>query len=149
MVRPVLSSVREWILVTFIVAAMILTKLGAVSPSASAQERHASTAAEKMVDKSKMGPYRALAQHADASYQKGDHATASEICQILERVWDKSEDYGGDMALSKTQPDLLKQIYKAMDDFIKPLMKYTKTPPNPSAVRTAYAAYLEKLKRAE
>ena len=54
------------------------------------------------VDDTKMGPYRALAQLAVAASQKGDNATAAELARILERTWDKAEDYGGDTALSKT-----------------------------------------------
>ena len=42
------------------------------------------------VDNTKMGPYRALAHLAYASFQKGDMATAAELAHILERVWDKA-----------------------------------------------------------
>jgi hypothetical protein len=149
MARSLLGGIRNSVLVTVFIAALSVTLAGAISSSAFAQEKHVSPAAERMVDKNKMGPYRALAQLAYASYQKGDHATASELCQILERVWDKSEDYGGDVALSETHPDLFKQIDKAMDGFITPLMNYAKTPPNPANVKTAYAVYLEKLKLAD
>ena len=47
------------------------------------------------VDDSKMGPYRALAQLAYAASQKGDNALAAKLARILERTWDKAEDYGG------------------------------------------------------
>ena len=76
------------------------------------------------VDNTKMGPYRALAQHAFAEFQKGDMATAAQLARVLERVWDKGEDYGGDTALKKTHPDLFEQIDKAMDEFVNPLMEY-------------------------
>ena len=56
------------------------------------------------VDNSKMGPYRALAQHIYSDFQKGDVAAAAEMGRVLERVWDKAEDYGGDTALSKRLP---------------------------------------------
>jgi len=42
-----------------------------------------------------MGPYRALAQLAYAASQKGDNALAAKLARILERTWDKAEDYGG------------------------------------------------------
>jgi len=40
------------------------------------------------------------------------------MARVLERVWDKAEDYGGDTALSKTNHGLFEQIDKAMDDFL-------------------------------
>ena len=116
----------------------------AVSSPALAQEKHAVT-----VDKTKMGPYRALARLAYASFEKGDLGTASEVAQILERGWDKSEDYGGDTALSKTNPELFKQIDAAMDDFITPLVNYAKAAPDAARTKAAYNAYLEKLKLAD
>lgn len=53
------------------------------------------------------------------------------------------------MALSKTNPNLFKQIDKAMDGFITPLMDSAKVAPSPSAVKAAYSAYLKKLKLAD
>lgn len=61
-----------------------------------------------------MGRYRALVQLAYASSQKGDNATAATPAKVLERTWDKSEDYGGDTALSKTNHTLFDEIDKAM-----------------------------------
>jgi hypothetical protein len=101
------------------------------------------------VDNTKMGAYRALAQHAYAEFQKGDTATAAQLARVLERVWDKGEDYGGDTALKKTHPDLFEQIDKAMDDFITPLTEYKTKAPDPTKVKLAYNAYLEKLKLAD
>jgi len=117
--------------------------VAAASSSALAQEKRAAT-----VEKTKMGPYRALAHLAYASFEKGDLATASEVAQILERVWDKSEDYGGETALSKTNPDLFKQIDAAMDDFITPLINYAKAAPDSGQIKAAYNNYLEKLRLA-
>ena len=77
-----------------------------------AQEKRAPQTAG--VDNTKMGPYRALAQLAVAASQKGDHASAATLAKILERTWDKAEDYGGDTALKKTHPDLFEEIDKAM-----------------------------------
>lgn len=127
----------------FLVIALALSLGAALSSPALAQEKHAAVS----VDKTKMGPYRALAHLAYVSFEKGDTATASEIAQILERVWDKSEDYGGDTALSKTNPDRFKEIDKAMDDFITPLTG--KTPPDAARMKAAYNSYLEKLKLAD
>lgn len=80
---------------------------------------HASCAACCSVD-----PYRALAQLAYASSQKGDNATAGTLARILERTWDKSEDYGGDTALSKTNHALFDEIDKAMDQFVNLLIEH-------------------------
>lgn len=96
-----------------------------------------------------MGPYRALAHLAYAAFQKADYATAAQLPKILERVWDKAEDYGGDTALSKTNPTMFKQVDKAMDDFITPLGNYAKAPPDAAKVKTAYNSYLEKLNLAD
>ncbi len=147
------SSIHKSVLGNVSIAGISLFLIATIPLSGFAQEKHAAssagTSSQKIIDKTKMGPYRALAQLAYASFQKGDHATAAELCQILERVWDKSEDYGGDMALSKTNPALFKQVDDAMDAFINPVMNYAKTPPNAANVKTTYAAYLDKLKLAD
>jgi hypothetical protein len=101
------------------------------------------------VDNTKMGPYRALARLAYAAFQKGDTATAAQLAKILERVWDKAEDYGGDTALSKTNPTLFKQVDRAMDDFITPLENYAKAPPDAAKLKAAYNNYVEKLNLAD
>jgi hypothetical protein len=119
----------------------------ALDPVAVAQDTHQSQGSG--VDNTKMGPYRALAHIAYAAHQKGDDATAAQLARILERVWDKAEDYGGDTALSKTNPDLFKQVDKAMDDFVAPLENYSKVPLDAAKLKTAYNAYLEKLKLAD
>jgi hypothetical protein len=98
------------------------------------------------VDDTKMGPYRALAQLAYEASQKGEAPTAAKLARILERTWDKAEDYGGDMALSKTNHALFEQIDKAMDQFIT-LLQHAN--PERNAVSSAYSAYLEKLKLAD
>jgi hypothetical protein len=101
------------------------------------------------VDNTKMGAYRAIAQHAYIEFQKGDAAAAAQLAHSLERVWDKGEDYGGDTALKKTHPDLFEQIDKAMDDFVLPLMDYKTKPPDPARIKAAFGAYMEKLKLAD
>jgi hypothetical protein len=117
------------------------------SPSASAQEKRVPQSAG--VDNSKMGPYRALAQVAYAASQKGDNPTAATLAKVLERLWDKAEDYGGDTALSKTNRALFDQIDKAMDKFITLLTEHPAAAPDPAKLKAAYNAYLEKLRLAD
>ena len=101
------------------------------------------------VDNTKMGPYRALAQVAYAASQKGEYATAAALAKVLERTWEKGEDYGGDMALSKTNHALFQDIDKATDQFVTLLMDHRTSAADPARVKTAYNAYLEKLKLAD
>jgi hypothetical protein len=100
------------------------------------------------VDNSKMGAYRAIAQHIYGDFQKGDIAGAAEMGRVLERLWDKAEEYGGDTALAKTNRHLFEEIDKAMDEFLTPIWE-AKGKPDPAKVKTAYNAYLEKLKLAD
>lgn len=101
------------------------------------------------VDNTKMGPYRALAQLAYTSSQKGDNATAATLAKVLERTWDKAEDYGGDTALSKTNHALFEEVDKAMDQFVNLLMDHPNSTPDAGKLKTAYLGYLEKLKLAD
>ena len=112
-----------------------------------AQEKRAPQTAG--VDNTKMGPYRALAQLAVAASQKGDHAGAATLAKILERTWDKAEDYGGDTALSKTNHAVYEQIDKAMDQFISLFLEHQTSAPDAAKLKAAYAQYLEKLKLAD
>jgi len=138
-----LGSVRQWVAV-----GVIVMSLGVAEglTSVAQEKRFPQTAG---VDDSKMGPYRALAQLAFAASQKGDNALAAKLARILERDWDKAEDYGGDAALSKTNHALFEEIDKAMDHFIAPLVAHVSSPPDQAAVKAAYNAYLEKLKLAD
>lgn len=101
------------------------------------------------VDNTKMGPYRALAQLAFNFSQKGDNATAATLAKILERTWDKSEDYGGDTALSRTNKALFEEIDKAMDQFVGQLIDHPNSAPDAARLKAAYTSYLEKLKAAD
>jgi len=131
-----------------ILAALTLLLLATMAVSAgSAQEKKVPQSVG--VDNTKMGAYRALAQHVYAEFQKGDTATAAQLARVLERVWDKGEDYGGDTALKKTHPDLFDQIDKAMDDFITPIQDYRTKAPDPAKVKAAFTSYLDKLKLAD
>ena len=123
-----------------------LSAFSAVAPSI-AQEKK--VAQKNGVDMSKMGAYRALAQHIYSDFQKGDLAAAAEMAQVLERLWDKAEDYGGDTALSKTNRKLFDEIDKAMDQFITPISEAKGKPPDAAKVKAAFNLYLEKLKLAD
>ncbi len=101
------------------------------------------------VDNTKMGPYRAFARLTYAAAPKGDGPRAAQLAKILERVWDKAEDYGGDTALSKTNPDLFKQVDKAMDDFATVVQAGAKTPADAAKLKVAYNTYFEKLQLAD
>jgi len=101
------------------------------------------------VDNTKMGPYRALATLAFNASQKGDNPTAATLAKILERTWDKSEDYGGDTALSKTNKKLFDEIDKAMDQFVSLLVEHPTAAPEAARLRAAYNNYLDKLKLAD
>jgi hypothetical protein len=126
--------------------AMILALLSALAPLSFEQEKRAPQTSG--VDDTKMGAYRALAQLSYAAIQKGDNATAAKLARILERTWDKAEDYGGDTALSKTNHALFEQIDKTMDSFIN-LMEKSSATPDMNSIKAAYTAYLDKLKLAD
>ncbi len=115
--------------------------------AAPAQEKK--VAQKNGVDISKMGAYRALAQHIYADFQKGDLAAAAELGTVLERLWDKAEEYGGDTALAKTNRQLFDEIDKAMDQFITPITEAKGKAPDAARVKAAFNAYLEKLKLAD
>ena len=127
--------------------AFVVVLILAVAVSLSAQEKKNSQTAG--VDNTKMGPYRALAQLAYSASQKGENATAATLAKVLERTWDKAEDYGGDTALSKTNHALFEEIDKAMDQFVTLLIDHPTSAPDPAKVKVAYSAYLEKLKQAD
>ena len=137
------GSALRWI---FPIALAVFLSV-ALTPISVPQERKNPQTAG--VDNTKMGPYRALAQVAYAASQKGEYATAATLAKVLERTWDKAEDYGGDMALSKTNHALFEDIDKAMDQFVSLLMDHPTSAADPARVKTAYNAYLEKLKQAD
>ena len=127
---------------TGIVGCWILFAVATVTTRAQGQT--ASPAAAITVDNAKMGSYRALADLSYQAFQKGDNATAAVLARILERTWDKGE---GDVR--KSSPDTWSQIDSSMDGFIKPVMNYAASAPDPSKVETAYKTFLEKLKQAD
>jgi hypothetical protein len=138
--------IRKFRQVLWIVAvAMLLSTV--LKFGLAAQEKHFPQTAG--VDDSKMGPYRALAQLTYAASQKGDNPLAAKLARILERTWDKAEDYGGETALSRTNKALFDDIDKAMDHFISPLVAHPSAAPDAVATKAAFNAYLDKLKQAD
>jgi len=131
----------------FVLALIAVSLMICLAPQSSAQEKHGSQ--NGGVDNTKMGPYRALAQLAFSASQKGDNATAATLAKVLERTWDKAEDYGGDTALSKTNHALFAEVDKAMDQFITMLLDHAASAPDPAKLKLAYGTYLEKLKLAD
>jgi hypothetical protein len=128
---------------------LVFALLAACFAAASGLAQEKKVAQKNGVDVSKMGAYRALAQHIYSDFQKGDLAGAAEMAQVLERLWDKAEDYGGDTALSKTNRKLFDEIDKAMDQFISPITEAKVKSPDPVKLKAAFNAYLEKLKSAD
>jgi hypothetical protein len=139
------SSKKAFIPFVFLSLGFLLG--GAATRPSLAQEKR--VAQSNGVDNSKMGAYRALGQHIYGDFQKGDLAAAAEMSRVLERLWDKAEDYGGDTALSKTNHKLFEEIDRAMDQFISPIMEAKGKPPDTAKVKAAFNAYLEKLKLAD
>jgi hypothetical protein len=140
--RSTFSSALKF--VTALLSVLVLALLFA--NFAAAQTKAPQTAG---VDNTKMGPYRALATLAFNASLKGDNTTAATLAKILERTWDKSEDYGGDTALSKTNKKLFDEIDKAMDQLVSLLVDHPTSAPDPARLRAAYTNYLDKLKQAD
>src|ERR1041385_3238528 len=88
-----------------------------------------------------MTPYRKLAADTLTAFKTHDMTTAKKKARELEVAWDN-----GEKALQKKSPKVWDQIDKAMDDFIKPVMKDKS--PDAAKVQTAYDAFLAKLQLA-
>ena len=88
-----------------------------------------------------MTPYRTLAADTLAAFNAHDMTTAKKKARELEVAWDKDQK-----ALEKKSPALWKQIDKAMDDFIKPIMK--EKSPDAAKVKTTYDAFMTNLQGA-
>src|SRR5882762_2266296 len=99
MTHPSCRTIRPLLALVF----AFLTVCAAAAPAFSQEKK---VAQKNGVDISKMGAYRALAQHIYTEFQRGDIAAAAELGTVLERVWDKAEEYGGDTALAKTNRPL-------------------------------------------
>jgi hypothetical protein len=96
-------------------------------------------------DNTKMGAYRALAQLSLEAFRKGEMEQAAELSRIFELTWDKGEGLGAE-SLSKTKPDLFREIDAALNRLIKPILRYSTKPPGAAAVQSAYNEHLAKLK---
>src|SRR5258708_18341437 len=94
-----------------------LTVCAAAVPAFSQEKK---VAQKNGVDISKMGAYRALAQHIYAEFQRVDIAAAAELGTDLEIVWGKSEEYGCDTAFAKNNRQLSDVIFTANDLFLTP-----------------------------
>lgn len=144
MSHPPLSLNRVTLLAT------LLTCLVVGAPSlVRSQDKDRRPTQTAGVDNTKMGAYRALAELAYQAVEKRDYPTAAKLARILERTWDKAEEAGGEKALAKTNAELFEQTDEAMDQFIKPVIGYEKSLPDPAKVEVAYHAFLEKLKQAD
>jgi hypothetical protein len=144
--EAMISPFHRTIRVLFTLVFTFLTVCAAAAPALPQEKK---VAQKNGVDISKMGAYRALAQHMYADFQKGDLAAAAELGTILERLWDKAEEYGGDTALAKTNRQLFDEIDKAMDQFITPITEAKGKPPDPAKVKAAFNVYMEKLRLAD
>ena len=97
--------------------AMLVALRPVWSSMPSAQEPKPAASAAGAQDN--MTPYRNLAADTLQAFKKAnDLPTAKKKARELEVAWDKNEK-----ALQKKSPDLWEQIDKAMDGFIKPVMK--------------------------
>ena len=124
--------------------AMLVTVCGTIAPSA--QERkpavdQSKPAAGAAMADDNMTPYRKLAADTLQAFNAHDMSTAKKKAKELEAAWDSREK-----ALQKKSPDLWGQIDKAMDDFIKPVMKDKS--PDPAKIQTAYDTFIAKLQLA-
>jgi hypothetical protein len=126
---------------------MMVICLFATLPSVGQDKEITQTAG---VDNTRMGAYRALAQLAFQSLQKGDNATAAELSRILERTWDQGEwKNSSDASYCKANRAVCQPIDHALDLLIGPIMNYAKHVPDPAAVEAAYNDFLDKLKQAD
>ena len=88
-----------------------------------------------------MTRYRTLAADTLQAFKAHDLPTAKKKARELEVAWDDNEK-----GLEKKSPDVWNQIDKAMDGFIKPVMKDKS--PDPAKVQTAYDTFIAKLQLA-
>jgi len=130
-----------WIRIAMSVA-LILCGTKALSAQgtepANAQSKPAADAA---ATDDNMTPFRNLAGDTLKAFKANDMPTAKKKARELEVAWDTHEK-----ELQKKSPDVWGQIDKAMDAFIKPVMKNKS--PDPVKVQAAYDAFIAKLQLA-
>jgi opacity protein-like surface antigen len=117
------------------------TMAASAQESKPAADAQAKAGAGAVVADDNMTPYRKMAADTLTAFKAHDMPTAKKQARALEVAWDK-----GEKTLEKKSPDVWKQIDKAMDEFIKPVM-HDKSP-DPAKVQTAYDAFISKLQLA-
>lgn len=131
---PLRSSILSRACATFLLLVGLL--------AATVQDARATDAAETInVEKTHMGPYKALADFAFRDAIKGDYKNAIAHAVVLEVVWDRAET-----DFEQKNPTIFGQIDEAMDQFIQPILKSTRKAPDTAALTKVYEVYLEKLK---
>ena len=132
-----------------VVTAVVVTGgliYGAISSEA--QEKNITQTAG--VDNTRMGAYRALAELTYEAFRKRDNTTAAELARVLELTWDQGQYHNtSDKSFCKEHASVCHPIDDAMDDFIRPIMNYSKKAPDPGTVKAAFEDFLEKLEKAE
>lgn len=124
----------------FVICALFLALSVATSGIARAQEESGKT---------KMGPYLTLAKLIHEEVQKGDYPKAVELAHVLEDTWDQGPGGGGNQSLVKTNGTVFQETDHAMDEFVLPIMNYSKKTPDTTSVEAAYKAFVDKLKDAD
>src|SRR5204862_8039707 len=100
------------------ILALVLAFLAACAAAVPAWAQEKKVAQTNGVDNSKMGAYRALAQHIYADFQKGDLAAAALMAKVLQRLWDKAEDYGGSPGPYDATNSMVEQVKTAVGELL-------------------------------
>ena len=132
------ASVRIAVLVTLTACGAIAITAEEANPAANQSK----PAARAVAADDNMTLYRQLAAETLAAFQAHDLSTARKKARELEVMWDTREK-----ALQKKSPDLWRQIDRAMDAFIKPVMQGKSL--DAAKVQTAYDTYIAKLQLVE
>jgi hypothetical protein len=88
-----------------------------------------------------MTPYRTMAEDILKAFKAGNMDAAKAKGREIQKAWD-SEQKG----LKAKSPKIWKATDRAMDAFVKPIIK--KTDPDPAKVQSAYDDYIAKLNTA-
>ena len=72
--------------------------------------------------------------------QRKDMSTAADLCDALESLWDRAE-----VDLQRKDMSAFQQIDHAMDNFIRPIMRYQSVPTDLPELKRVYGEYLKKL----
>ncbi len=85
-----------------------------------------------------MTSYRTMAKDILTAFKAGDMETAKAKSKEIQKVWDH-----GQKDLKSRSPEKWKAADKAMDGFVKPILRKAKL--DPTKVQTAYEDYMAKL----